>query len=57
MALTMSQITSTIHDPAPRRLPTDMPTLRQIAAQVACFTGAKQVIVFGSVARAKKNHP
>ncbi len=51
MTSDMSQTTSTIHDPAPRRLPTDMPTLRQIAARVADFTGAKQVIVFGSVAR------
>ncbi len=57
MALTMSQITSIIHDPEPRRLPTDMPTLRQIAARVAGFTGAKQVIVFGGVARARKSHP
>jgi predicted nucleotidyltransferase len=32
-------------------LPTDMPTLRQIAARVADFTGAKKVILFGSVAR------
>lgn len=32
-------------------VPTDLPTLRQIAARAAEFTGAKKVIVFGSVAR------
>ena len=51
----MNSTISTIHDPAPRRLPTDMPTLKQIAARVAAFTGAKQVIVFGSVARGDTN--
>ncbi len=55
MTSDMSSTTSTIHDPAPRRLPTDMPTLKQIAARVAEFTGAKKVIVFGSVARGDTN--
>ena len=34
-----------------RSLPTDLPTLKQIAARAAEFTGAKKVILFGSVAR------
>jgi predicted nucleotidyltransferase len=51
----MSQIISETHELEPRRLPTDIPTLKQIAARVANFTGAKQVIVFGSVARGDTN--